>query len=80
MENICDVCGARTHEERTITHLFHTPDGEEVLIGNIPATVCVQCGEISFSYQTAQHIGEIVQAVAQKTLVATREIPLYDFA
>jgi YgiT-type zinc finger domain-containing protein len=80
MQNQCNVCGGTTFEERTITNIFETPMGEKVIIDHIPATVCATCGETSFSFDTTQHISELVHAVAQKTLAASRAMPVYEYA
>jgi YgiT-type zinc finger domain-containing protein len=80
MENKCRICYGRTFEEITITKVFMSPKGEKILIDNIPATVCVTCGEASFSMVTKHHIMDIVAAVSQKTLVTTRAMPVYEFA
>ena len=80
MENRCNICGGKTFEESTITHVFTSPSGEKILIDNIPATVCSTCGEASFSVTTTQHIMDIVHAASQKTLTAVRAMPVYEFA
>lgn len=80
MSNPCIVCGNKTHRHTTMTHIFTAPNGEKVLIDNIPVTECTQCGEQTLSFETTQHIMEIVQAASDHVLSAVREMPVYEYA
>lgn len=33
-----------------------------VIVRNVPSQVCSQCGEVSYSYEVAEHLEKIVQA------------------
>jgi YgiT-type zinc finger domain-containing protein len=59
-QNPCTVCGNTRYERRTITHVFTASNGEKVLIDNIPVTECTQYGEQTLSFETTEHIMEIV--------------------
>jgi YgiT-type zinc finger domain-containing protein len=80
MPNLCIVCGNKTHQQTTMTHVFTAPSGEKVLIDNIPVTECTQCGEQTLSFETTEHIMEIVQAASDHTLNAARDMPVYEYA
>ncbi len=80
MLNPCTVCGNTNYEHRAIKHVFTAPNGDQILIDNIPVTVCTQCGEQTLSFETTEHIMEIVKAASNHTLVAARKMPVYEFA
>ena len=53
-------------------------EGQYVLVGGIPAEVCVRCGEQSFSRETAERVRLLVQDETEaEELVPMR---VYDFA
>ena len=72
----CVSCGGRT-ESRRVTFVYDY-DKDYFLIENVPAEVCVQCGEKTYSPQVAD---ELVR-LAKKTLKPARtvEIPVFDYA
>lgn len=51
----CEVCGGHRFRHAAIEEIFHVDD-RYVLIEQIPATVCVQCGEKTFDAETAEDI------------------------
>ena len=51
----CSVCGAGDSREELVEDVFRV-DGEYVLVGRIPATVCARCGEESFSRETTERV------------------------
>lgn len=53
-------------------------DGRRVLVENIPVQVCVQCGEMSFSAETAEKVRRMINGEAQA--VGVVEIELFEFA
>jgi YgiT-type zinc finger domain-containing protein len=73
-------CLNTRYERRTITHVFTASNGEKVLIDNIPVTECTQCGEQTLSFETTEHIMEIVNAASNHSLSAAREMPVYEYA
>jgi YgiT-type zinc finger domain-containing protein len=74
---VCGVCGAEESRTETIKEVFEI-DGRRVLVENIPVQVCIQCGEMSFSRETAEKVRQIVQGEAQP--VGVVELELYAFA
>ena len=51
----CDVCGGQEFRGEEVEEVFHV-GGRYVLVEHIPATVCVQCGEKTFTAETAEGI------------------------
>ena len=52
---VCPACRFTESREDTVDEVFCI-DGEYVLVRGIPATVCVRCGEASFSAETAERV------------------------
>ncbi len=73
----CDVCGGNQFHVDTISEVFEI-DGRRVLVDNIPTQVCAQCGDMSFSSDTAEKVRRIVHGEAQSLGVV--ELELYEFA
>ncbi len=73
----CHVCGSHEAEKKEISQLFDIDD-EAILVDHIPATVCIQCGEVIFDIDTAEHIRVLLHDGNKPTRIA--EIPAYDFA
>ncbi len=73
----CPVCHAEESREERVDEVFHV-GGEYVLVGSIPAVVCVRCGEQSFSRETAERVRLMVDGDAP----TARIIPMraLDFA
>ena len=61
---ICEVCGCSEVVEEFVTEVFEV-DGKRVLVEQIPAQVCVQCGETIFSRETAEKIRLMVHGAAE---------------
>ena len=72
----CRVCGGDI-EERLITHVAEYK-GRVVIIRNVPAEVCTQCGERLFTPETVDKIQKIVWEAPAPT--RTREVAEYDLA
>ncbi len=53
---ICPECKGEMKEERTSVTLFR--EGQPVLFEDVPAWVCVQCGEIWLSAEAARKLDE----------------------
>jgi YgiT-type zinc finger domain-containing protein len=60
----------------TVLEVFDV-DGRRVLVENIPVQICVQCGEMSFSAETAEKIRRMIHGEAQA--VGVVELELYEF-
>ncbi len=51
----CEVCHAKESREAMMDEIFRTA-GKYVRVDHIPATVCIRCGEETFSRETAETI------------------------
>jgi YgiT-type zinc finger domain-containing protein len=73
----CDACGSHDSQTETVAEVFEV-DGRRVLVDNIPVQVCVQCGEMSFSRETAEKVRQLVHGDAQPISVV--EVEVFEFA
>ena len=71
----CLVCNATESREELVDEVFCI-EGQYVLVGSIPAEVCLRCGEQSFNRETAERVRLLVQDETEKALVPMR---VYDF-
>ena len=74
-KHLCAVCGGElrettiTHEERRGEHLY--------LFQNVPAKVCVACGELWIDEEVLQALDRLItEGVPMRTV----ETPVFDFA
>ena len=72
----CPVCKSAV-EERLITYVQQYK-GRVIIIENVPAEVCTQCGEQLLRPEVAERIQKIVWESPTPTRKA--EIPVYDLA
>lgn len=74
-KELCAVCGQElrnttiTHEERRGEHIY--------IFQNVPAQVCVACGEIWLEEATLQEIDRLIR---EGEPIRKVETPVYDFA
>jgi YgiT-type zinc finger domain-containing protein len=71
----CHVCGSNQGKSELVREVFLI-DGRFVLAENIPAVLCVHCGEPTFSRETTEKLRRMVHGTAQPTKV----VPLDVFA
>jgi YgiT-type zinc finger domain-containing protein len=55
----CQVCGAIEARSEVVSEVFLV-DGLPVLVEEIPAVVCVRCGDATFSRVTTERIRRMV--------------------
>ena len=55
----CQVCGATEARSEVVSEVFLI-DGVPVLVEEIPAVVCVRCGDATFSRTTTEQIRRMV--------------------
>jgi HTH-type transcriptional regulator/antitoxin MqsA len=70
----CSVCHSHESREELVEEIFQI-DGKYVLVDRIPATVCVRCGEETFSRETTEKVRLLVHGQAKPT----KSIPLEVF-
>jgi HTH-type transcriptional regulator/antitoxin MqsA len=73
----CHVCGSNDSSEELVNEVFRI-GGEMVLVEHIPATVCVRCGETTFSRETTEAVRRLVHGDAQPT--GAIELKVFEFA
>ena len=55
----CHVCGSTEAKQTKVSEVFNL-GGRRVLVEDIPAQVCVRCGEATFSGETTERIRRMV--------------------
>jgi YgiT-type zinc finger domain-containing protein len=69
----CAVCQGEESLEELVDEVFRV--GEEyVLVGRIPAEVCVLCGEQAFSSETTERVRSIVHGRSKSV-----QMQIFDF-
>ena len=59
----CHVCGFGEFRDEIVSEIFQI-DSKPALVENIPARVCVRCGEYTFSRQTTEKVRRMVYGEA----------------
>jgi YgiT-type zinc finger domain-containing protein len=72
----CEVCGGVQSRQEMVEDVFHI-DGRYVLVEHIPATVCVQCGEKTFSRETAEGVRKMLHGAAKPARSLNLEVFAY---
>ena len=73
----CDVChGVETREE-LVDAMFRI-EGQDVMVDGVPAVVCGQCGERTFSCETAEKVRLMVHGEGKAA--RTRSVQVFRFA
>ena len=73
----CAVCGAEDSREETVDEVFSV-DGRHILVEGVPCTVCVRCGEQSFSRDTAERVRLMLHGEASPKRSVSMQV--YEFA
>ena len=60
----CHVCGKTEERQELVNEVFDI-DGKPARVENIPATVCMNCGETVFSRETTERVRRIVHGEAK---------------
>jgi YgiT-type zinc finger domain-containing protein len=60
----CHVCGKTEGREKFVSEVFDI-EGKTVRVENIPATVCVHCGEPVFNRETTERVRRMVHGEAR---------------
>ena len=70
----CYYCrGRNTMEIKRINHIINT-DHQPKLINNLPAKVCIQCGEKVFSEDTLDYINRVRTGSQPHTTLQTIQV------
>jgi YgiT-type zinc finger domain-containing protein len=73
-ENRCSSCGAEL-QKKTITYT-QTIGDRVYLVTDVPAEVCVQCGEQYVAPETVDVLQEIIE---KRQSSETRQVPVFHF-
>ena len=60
----CSFCGGELEEKEV--EVIKKADGKVVVIKEVPALVCQQCGERYFSIDTAEHVNLILKEMSEQ--------------
>ncbi len=71
----CHVCGSTESRGEMVSEVFNI-DNQMVLVENIPAILCMRCGETTFSSETTEKVRRLLHGDA----VPLRSVPLNVFA
>lgn len=75
MKNICVFCGGDMKKKKVT--VVKERKGNVVVIENVPASVCAQCGEKEYEFKVAKHIEKVL---AHRTVIKKKmEVPVADF-
>ena len=55
----CEICGSSAIQDEIVSEVFHV-NGQYQLVENIPASICTQCNQRTFSRETAEHIRKLM--------------------
>ncbi|MCB9133379.1 MAG: YgiT-type zinc finger protein [Anaerolineales bacterium] len=72
----CEVCGGRASRAKMVSEVFEV-DGKRVLVENIPAQICAQCGEMTFSRETTERVRRMVHGEAEPSGVVELDVFAY---
>jgi HTH-type transcriptional regulator / antitoxin MqsA len=73
---VCSVCHARESRVALVEEIFQI-DGKYVVVDHIPATVCVRCGEETFSRETTEKVRLLVHGQAKPA--KSIEVEVFEF-
>ena len=72
----CDICGGPL-EEQSVTYRIELGD-RLIVVENVPARVCLQCGETLYSADTVERLQKTVWEDKPPSRVL--ETPVFDFS
>jgi len=72
----CPLCGGEL-EEKTVTHPQEYK-GRIIILENVPAEVCLQCGEVLLRPDVLERVQAVVWSEAAPR--RTAQVPVYDLA
>lgn len=73
----CHICGSHDLRDPLVNEVLDAGE-KTVLVENIPARICSQCGEVIFSAETAEHIREMLASGFHPTRSIT--LPVFEYA
>ena len=73
----CHVCGSNSAQQKKVNEVF-VVQGRRILVEDIPASVCLRCGEAAFSRQTTEQVRRMVHGAAKP--VRSEEVDVFEYA
>ncbi|MCY7334753.1 MAG: YgiT-type zinc finger protein [Chamaesiphon sp.] len=72
----CHLCSSGKSHTENISEVFQI-DGKFYLVENIPAIVCLNCGEAIFSRATTEHIRSMLHSNSQPIETISMDVYAY---
>ena len=72
----CDLCGGKIINKKVSYSLFY--EGHWVIVENVPANICQQCGERLFAPEVVEELQNVIWS--KKAPVKKIETPVFDLA
>jgi len=72
----CHFCGGELREQ--LTTFLHEDGGQVWVVRNVPAFVCMRCGEKEFSRPTTKHLLSLLKQPPRPAEIL--HVPAYDMA
>ena len=63
---LCNVCGSTEAKKELVTQIFDV-NGKPVLVENIPALVCIRCGDATFGIEVGERIRKMTHGDSKPT-------------
>ena len=75
MKNICAFCGGDI--EQSLVTYVRERNGDFLVVENVPAGVCQQCGEREYDFEVAARLERIFRGALKPT--KHKKVPVADF-
>jgi YgiT-type zinc finger domain-containing protein len=72
----CQVCGNTESHGEQLNEVFNI-EGRLVLVESIPATVCLRCGDVTFSRDTTERVRRMVRTQARP--IRSKQVSVFAF-
>ncbi len=72
----CYMCGSTEARQGLVSEVFEL-EGNHILVEDIPASVCVRCGEATFSRDTTEKIRRMVHGEAKPVKCVAMDVFAY---
>jgi YgiT-type zinc finger domain-containing protein len=73
----CHVCGSTESRDELLSEVFWI-DRRPVLVDDIPARVCVRCGEATVSRETTEAVRQLVHGKSESARLV--QMPVFSYA
>jgi YgiT-type zinc finger domain-containing protein len=73
----CVFCGGKS-AKRNVTFVYDNDAAECFVVENVPAEVCLQCGEKTYAPEAVDKLTDLTQRKSKPT--RTIQMPVFDYA